>query len=189
MKNFIFIICVSGLTLHAPLTGQDRLPKNNIGFSAGLIPAVNEIYVDEPLDFWPGREMSYMLQLSYARHFTEACLFGPYLEFEKVMYSVGADVRNLKRYNVGIGWLGKYPQRRLHMQLGGFVGVGQLRGSNWDVLWGSDAGMIAGPAFETRHLGAAIHFQIGHAWYESSGVPEGVMLYNPKFLIKMYAKF
>ena len=184
------MLCILGLIAMVPAIGQDRLPRNNIGFSAGLVPAVNEIYIDDPFDTWPARQASYIVQLSYARHFTEACLFGPYLEFEKVRFTGfdSPELHSFQRFNAGINWLGKYPLTKLHMQLGGFVGFGFLRKADWDDLWGPDAGMIAGPAFETRHFGVALHFQIGYAWYESTGIPQGVMLYNPKFLLKFYGK-
>ena len=35
----------------------------------------------------------------------------------------------------------------------------------------------------------AFHMQGGHAWYESSGSPSGVMLYTPRLLLKIYYKF
>ena len=75
------------------------------------------------------------------------------------------------------------------MQLGGYAGYGFLTANNWDRLNGFDIGLIVGPAYEKGHMGTAVHLQSGHAWYASSGTPSGVMLYNPKILLKVYYRF
>ena len=75
------------------------------------------------------------------------------------------------------------------MQLGGYIGYGLVKANNWDNLTGIDLGVIMGPAYEKGRMGVAAHMHVGHAWYKSSGTPQGVMLYTPKILLKVYYKF
>ncbi|MFZ0283068.1 MAG: hypothetical protein WAL29_15570 [Bacteroidales bacterium] len=148
------------------------------------------MYFDDPFDFWPTRELSPVAHIFYARQVTESFRIGGYAEYEEVKFSdnVSPDTFSFSRFNLGVDWLGQFPKTPLHLQLGGYFGYGLLTADNWDNLKGIDLGLIAGPAFETEHFGVAVHLQSGHAWYESTGSPSGVMLYTPRFLLKIYYK-
>jgi len=171
------------------VSGQD-VKKNIFGVSAGVVPGIMDMYFDDPFNNWYNREVSPVYQLFYARQVSEFFRIGSYAEYEKVNFSFGDEsvIRNFSRLNLGLNWIGRYPKTALHLQLGGYAGYGILRAQNWDNLSGFDIGLIAGPAFESNNFGIAIHLQGGHGWYESSGSPAGVMLYTPKFLLKVYFK-
>jgi hypothetical protein len=192
MKKLVFLIflCLYGFSLS--LLGQTRAVRNNVGFGIAYIPPLVEgIYFDDPWDFWPNREPSMMLQVSYARQVNQSVRTGIYLEYEKIRFSTGTVDTNarFRRYNMGLDWIGQFPTTALHMQLGGYIGFGYLMAHGWDNLTGFDFGMIAGPAYETEHIGISAQVRSGYAPYNSSGTPSGVLLFNPKFLLKVYYKF
>ena len=149
-----------------------------------------DMYFDDPFNFWPNRELSPVANIFYARQVTESFRIGSFFEWEQVNFTdvYSPEKRNFQRFNFGFNWLGQFPKTKLHLQLGGYFGYGILKATNWDDPKGVDLGLIAGPAFETDHLGLALHLQGGHAWYESTGSPSGVMLYTPKILLKIYYK-
>lgn len=186
MKNII--ICVLCFTTSGFLFGEDQ-PKNVFGVSFGIVP-IGDAYLDMPINTWPDRESSQVGQVFYARKVSEVFMIGSYLEYENANFSnSSSDVNySFSRYSIGLNWLGKYPKTQLHMQLGGYIGYGLLTAKDWDNLKGVDLGLIIGPAYERNKIGIALHMQGGHAWYGSSGTPEGVMLYYPRFLFKIYYK-
>jgi hypothetical protein len=189
MKKMILVSVFCFLS--AGFLKSEEQPKNIIGFSAGIAPAIMDIYFDMPFNIWPNRELSPVYQLFYARQVREAFRLGTYLEYEKANFSALNEnvIHTFGRVNVGVNWLGQYPKTQLHMQFGGYFGYGIIKASNWSDLKGIDLGLIAGPAFEKGNMGIALHLHGGHAWYDSSGTPKGVMLYTPKILLKVYYNF
>lgn len=187
-KLFVFGICCL-LTLNF-LYSQEQ-SKNLVGFSAGVVPGMMDMYFGLPWDFSPNRELSPVVQVFYARQLHKIVRLGTYIEMEKVKFSdqTGANLHSFRRNNIGINGLVRFPQTSLHVQLGGYIGYGYLRADNWDDLKGLDFGGMGGPAWEKGKLGLAAHLQTGYANYESSGTPKQVKLYNPKILLKFYYKF
>jgi len=90
---------------------------------------------------------------------------------------------------VGIDWIAQYPVTRLHLELGGYFGFGMIKANNWDNLKGAEFGMLAGPAYDSRHFGVSLHMKAGFSPFSSDGTPEGVLLYAPGILFKAYGKF
>ncbi len=192
MKNHLFLIFLCGFGFSTTVMGQSNPFMNNVGFGVAYIPPLKEgIYFDDPWNFWPNREPSMMLQASYSRQLNQSFRSGVYLEYENIRFSDNQEkqVRSFKRYNLGLDWIGQFPSTALHMQLGGYMGFGFLRAQHWDNLNGFDFGMIAGPAYETRHYGVSVQIRSGYAPYSSSGTPSGVLLFNPKMLLKLYYRF
>lgn len=189
MKTIIFC-CILFLTTGSLLVGQSQ-PKNILGVSTGIVPAVNDMYFGSPYNFWPKRALSNIYQVFYARQIFSTVRIGAYFEYERVKFKAEPDpqIHNVLRHNIGVNALGQFPKTPLHMQLGGYLGFGSLNADQWDKLTGVDFGFIAGPAYEKNHCGAAIHVQTGYAGYTSSGIPEEVKLYNPKILLKLYYLF
>jgi hypothetical protein len=183
------VTCILFILMGSTLLCQD-LVKNYLGLSVGIVPKTMDMYFDMPLNTWPNRELSPIFNVFYSRQVRESFRVGTYLEYEKVNYSnVNSSLINsLKRYSLGLSWLGHFPKTALQFQLGGYFGYGILSGPGWDNQTGSDLGIIAGPAYELKKFGIAVHLQGGHGWYESSGNPLGVMLYDPKILLKVYYK-
>jgi hypothetical protein len=171
-------------------SAQEDVSKNLVGISVGIVPPWWKMYFGDPFDFWPSRELSMHYQFSYARRVGQSAWFGPYLEYEKIRFSdqVNPDKHGFRRYSAGISWFSHYPQTMVHWQLGGYTSGGMLKADNWDNLYGVDVGIITGPAFETRHLGIAAHFQMGGGWFFSEGTPEIVIMHNPRVLLKVYFK-
>ncbi len=185
----IKVICVLYFLVGSVLYCQDQA-KNIFGLSAGIAPGMGDMYFDMPFNFWPNRELSPIFNAFYARQVTESFRIGGYLEYEKVNFSdnLNGDINYFNCYNLGLNWLGQFPKTSLHLQLGGYFGYGFLMSEGWDNLKGPQYGFIAGPAYERNKFGIAIHVHQGHAWYESTGTPIGVMLYTPKYLLKIYYK-
>jgi hypothetical protein len=189
MKKMIILSVLCFLTTTS-LFSQDR-PKNIIGVSAGIVPGIMDFYFDMPFNFWPKRELSPIYQVFYARQVLEFFRIGAYLELEKAKFSGTSDglTHSFGRTNIGLNWLGQYPKTAFHLQLGGYFGYGYLKADNWNNPKGIDLGVIMGPAYEKNNIGVAVHMHGGHAWYKSSGTPQGVMIYTPKVLFKVYRKF
>lgn len=166
--------------------------KNLAGAGWGVIfPMTEGLYLGDPFDFWPNREISDVFQVFYQRILSPSFHTGGYFEYEHAEFDIDSETVNgvFQRYNLGINWLGKLPSSKAHIQLGGYFGYGWISANGWDPLNGIDLGMMAGPAYEMRHIGVAIHIQSGYAVYFGQGDPEEVILYNPKFLWKVYYKW
>lgn len=174
----------------AQLFSQDLI-KNNAGISFGLVPPVTDMYFDDPLNTWPDRVTSPVIYGFYSRQVRDGLRFGTYIDYEKVNFTgiVGTNISSLSNYNLGLTWLSQYPKTAVHLQVGGYLGMGLISARDWDTQKGFEYGMMIGPAYEMRKLGFAIHLHYGRAWYESKGFPLGVMLYDPKILIKAYYRF
>jgi hypothetical protein len=185
----IKVICILFFLVGIPLLSQDLI-KNYLGISAGIVPAVTDMYFDDPLDVWPDRKVSPIFNAFYMRQIAELLRVGSYLQYERINFSdiAGININAIGSYNLGLIWLTQYPKKALSMQLGGFTGFGFLNAKTWDSLSGFEYGIIAGPAYEMKKIGFALHVHYGRAWYESSGFPIGVMLYDPKILVKVFYK-
>jgi len=189
MKKFKLASLLFFLIL-GTLSGQEQSQKqiqakNILGVSWGIIPGIMDMYIDMPMNSWPEQEIGYIAQVFYARQLAESFRIGSFLEYEKTDY----ENECFARYTLGINWLGNWPRSAFHLQLGGYFSYGIVTAPNWDRLSGGELGAIAGPAYDRNKFGVAFHVQGGHGWYESSGTPEGLMLYSPKFLLKAYYKF
>lgn len=171
-------------------TYSQELPKNIFGISAGIVPAYSNMFLDRPFTSWPLRETGPVYHFFYARQVRESFRMGAYYEYEQAKFKDPGtgDLFGFDRYNVGIDWLGQIRIAPLQIQLGGYFGFGFLKAQTWDRPFGYDLGLIAGPAWENERIGIAMHILAGHAWYQSSGSPSGVMLYTPKVLLKVYYK-
>ena len=192
MKRLVFLIFLAFLGFNNKSLGQTTQFPNMAGFGVAYIPPLEEgIYFDDPFDFWPNREPSWMLQASYARHVNPSLRTGLYFEYEEIRFTdqSGTDVKSFNRFNLGIDWTGEFPAKPLHMELGGYIGFGVLEANNWANLTGFDFGMIAGPAYEKGRCGVSLHVRSGYAPYSSNGSPSGVLLFNPKILLKGYYRF
>jgi hypothetical protein len=192
MKRIMGLISILWFCINLSGYGQDKDTKNLAGFSVEYFPYLsNGIYFNDPFDFFPNSEPSYMYQVLYARQLTESFRVGTYLETGSNNFTDQSNTgkRSFRRNSVGFNWLGQYPKTKLHFQLGGYFGYAMIKANNWDNLQGVDFGLITGPAFETRHLGAAIHLQAGFSPYKSTGTPEGILLYTPRILFKIYGRF
>ncbi len=172
------------------LSAQRHL-NNTIGISKGITPGMSDLYIGEPFDIWPSRKTGPVYHLFYSFQFSESLRAGPYYEYEQARFSENnsTGIYGFDRYNIGINWLGQFLKGSIHLQIGGYLGYGFLKAQNWARLTGFDLGLIAGPAYEFKSYGAAIHIETGHARYKSDGEPSGVLLYTPRILLKAYYRF
>ena len=192
MKKFIVWFPLFCCAFHLQVSAQEQHNRNMAGFSIEYFPYMSQgIYFDDPFDFWPNNEPFLMYQLFYARQVTESFRIGGYVEKGSNRFSdqSGSGTKSFRRNTIGVNWLGQFPKTRLHLQLGGYFGYELIKAQNWDNLTGPDFGMIAGPAFETGSFGVALHLQSGFSPNKSSGTPEGILLYTPRVLLKIYGKF
>jgi len=173
-------------------TAQQQIHRNIAGFSVEYFPTMSEgMYFDDPFDFWPKNEPAFMYQLFYMRQVTESFRIGGYVETGPNKFSdqSGIGVRSFWRNTMGINWMGQFPKTPLHLQLGGYFGYGMIKATNWTNLKGADFGLISGPAYETNRIGVALHLEAGFSPYKSPGTPQGILLYTPRVLLKIYGKF
>ena len=189
MKTIISLCALCMMTANW-LFGQEQ-PKNLVGISYGIVPAIGVMYFGSPYSIWPNRDQSNVYQIFYARQVHSAIRIGAYFEYERVRFNSNPNliIYNILRRNIGVNILGQFPQTPLHLQLGGYLGGGSLNADQWSELAGIDFGFIAGPAYEIGKYGFALHVQTGYANYSSSGNPADVKLFNPKILFKFYYRF
>jgi hypothetical protein len=191
MNKKIRLICLFSfiimLNLIVQVQGQGK--KNIVGFGGGISPSSeNAVWIGNPINLWLTKNTSPVFQLFYARQVLESVRLGSYFEYENG--TLGSTNIKASRYNVGLNWLAQYPNTAFHAQLGGYVGYGNVNSPDWEQsLYGSDIGIMVGPAFETDKIGIALHLQYGKAYYKSSGEPDEVGLAIPKILLKVYYKF
>jgi hypothetical protein len=189
MKNRI--LCILYLVLTLNLLAQGQEPKNIIGFGAGISPEYdNSIWIGDPVNVWATKKTSPVFQFFYARQVLEAVRLGLYFEYESATFTIyNSDDSKASRYNFGANWLAQYPNSAFHMQLGGYIGYGFIKASNWDQsVNGTDIGIMVGPAYEKDNYGIALHVQYGKGYYTSSGIPTEVGLSLPRCLLKIYYK-
>jgi hypothetical protein len=189
MKNWI--LCVLCIMLTSNIFAQDQERKNIIGFGIGISPeSENSIWIGDPVNVWATKKTSPVFQFFYARQVLEAVRLGGYLEYESATFNIyNSDESKASRYNIGANWLAQYPNSTFHMQLGGYIGYGFISGSDWDQsVYGTDVGIMVGPAYEKDNLGIALHVQYGKGYYTSSGIPVEIGLSLPRCLLKVYYK-
>lgn len=182
------ILCLLSLMLLLNLCIHGQENKNIIGIGAGISPAYDyAVWIGDPMNVWVTKKTSPVIQLFYARQLLESVRLGSYFEYENAKFESTND--KASRYNIGLNWIAQYPNTPFHAQLGGYAGYGFINVSDWDQpLYGSDVGIMIGPAFEKDNFGIALHLQYGKAYYKSSGNPDEVGLAIPKILLKVYCK-
>jgi len=188
MKKNNRLICLFSLIamLNVGIQGQEN--KNIFGIGVGISPTYEKaVWIGNPINMWVTKNSSPVVQFFYARQMLEAVRFGSYFEYEKA--TLESTNTKASRYNVGLNWLAQYPNTAFHAQLGGYVGYGYVTSTDWDPLFGSDIGIMVGPAYEKDNIGISLHLQYGKAFYTSAGTPDEVGLAIPKILLKVYYKF
>jgi hypothetical protein len=189
MKNRILFLASFLFAFHALTEGQER--HNIIGAGIGMSPEYESaVWIGDPLNLWVTKKSSPVFQLFYARQVSDDVRLGGYFEYESASFTAyGGAESKATRLNIGVNWLAMFPKSAFHMQLGGYLGYGSIKAADWDqALYGSDIGIIAGPAYETDMYGIAIQAQYGKGYYTSSGIPTEVGLAIPKFILKVYTK-
>lgn len=193
MKNlFILVVALFTTTASVSAFAQANDNQNMAGIGVTFTPYMNAgLYFDEPWVFWPDNEPSIFPRLFYARKLNETLRLGIYLEYGKNKFSDNNrdEVHSFSRNVIGIDWLAKYPASKLHLQLGGYFGAGMITADNWDNLKGIDFGLLAGPAFESGHIGASLQVKAGFAPFFSDGTPNTVLMHTPGILFKVYGMF
>jgi hypothetical protein len=188
MNKKFSIACFFSLLLLLNLFVQGQEQKNIIGLGVGISPRYEyAVWIGDPLNVWLTKNSSPVFQFFYDRQVSEAVRLGSYFEYEKATFE--STDNKASRYNAGLNWLARYPNSAFHVQLGGYIGYGFITATDWDQpLYGSDIGIMIGPAFEIDNFGIAVHLQYGKAYYTSSGTPDEVGLAIPKILLKFYYK-
>ena len=193
MNRILSLICLISMISALPASSQEKSSKNIAGFGTTLVPYMKHgMYFDDPYDFFPNQEPSTFIRVFYARKLNETLRLGAYLESalkNEFTDQTSDDIHSFKKRVIGIDWLAKYPDTKLHIELGGFAGYSMLKADNWDNLKGADFGMLAGPAYESRHFGVSFLWKAGFSPHFSDGVPERILMYTPGMLIKVYGKF
>lgn len=194
MKTIVVIgaMCLIFNAIH-PIQAQNESKKNIAGFGSTYVPYLKHgMYFDDPFDFFPNQEPSVFIRLFYARKLNETLRLGSYLEaaaMNEFTDQSGDSPHSFSKQTIGIDWVSRYPETKLHLELGGYFGYSFLKANNWANLKGIDFGMLAGPAYETKHFGVSVMIKAGFAPYFSSGTPEGILLYAPGMLFQVYGKF
>lgn len=187
-KGILLIFFILSLN-HAITFAQDSKKLNSAGIGVAIIPAFPEgIYLGQPWDFHPNRELSYFLQLNYHRALVPSFKIGTFVDYERIRFTVEENdtIRSFRRYNLGADFLYAFPEKAFHVEMGGFLGWGMLKANLWNNLYGFDYGFIAGPVWESDNIGLSAQFRMGYALYSSDGIPAEVRLYTPKILLRFY---
>jgi len=189
-KRYLILILLC-FPLQQFVSAQEKQLQNMAGMGVTFqIPLSPGMYLDDPFNIWPDQEPSYITRLFYARMLSPVLSLGAYAELGRIKFSHQTEeIRSYRRMVAGLEWLARYPQKPLHMQLGGYAGYALIRADNWDDLHGADFGMLAGPAYEKKHFGVAAQVKAGVSPFKSSGTPEGLLLFAPGVILKMYARF
>ena len=183
-KEILIMLC---LMLMFSLYSQTNEKKNIVGFGAGFCPA-KDVWIGDPLNFWADINTSPVFQIYYAHQLLQSVRLGSYFEYENATFK--GTTNKASRYVLGLNWLAQYPNRPLHIQLGGYFGYGFVQSDMWDQsLGGIEYGMIAGPAYEKSNFGIALHFPTGFSYYFSTGTPDEVSYSKGIYLLKLYYKF
>lgn len=196
MKKKNELLCILCLMLTLNLFAQGQEQKNVIGIGAGISPKYDyDVWIADPKNgAWVTKNTSPVFQFFYARQVREALRLGGYFEYESATLLLN-NIHDIKasRVNIGINWLGQYPESEFHIQLGGYAGYGFVGASDWSQsLYGADVGVMLGPAYEKGNFGIALHVQYGKGYYgnyKSTGTPNEVGVAIPRFLLKVYHKF
>ena len=191
MKMKKGILCLLCLMLTLNLFAQGQEQKNIIGFGAGISPRYDySVWIGDPVNIWATKNSSSVFQFFYARQVLEAVRLGGYFEYESATFTAYSSYDSkASRYNIGANWLAQYPNSDFHIQLGGYIGYGSIKASDWDQsVYGTDIGIMVGPAYEKGNYGIALHVQYGKGYYTSSGTPTEVGFAVPRYLLKVYYK-
>jgi hypothetical protein len=187
MKTKIGFFIVFFLILTSSLFSQVTERKNMAGFGFGFCPA-KDVWIGNPLNFWADINSSQIFHVFYAHQLREAVRLGGYFEYENATFTNTSD--KASRYSIGLNWLAQYPDKPLHIQLGGYFGYGFVKADIWDQrVSGIEYGMLVGPAYEKNNFGIAFHLPAGFIYYTSSGTPDEVSYSKGTYLLKVYYKF
>lgn len=185
--SVLFLFCITEYTI-----SQETGKKNIAGAGFTYLPSMDKgIYFDDPFDFWPKQESSVFPRVFYGRKMNEVLSLAVYLESGSARFSTntGDTVRSFVRSIVGLEWNARYPATKLHLEVGGFVGYGQINADHWNNLRGADLGLLAGPAFENKYFGASVKVKAGLSPFSAGGTPSGVLMFTPGVLFEVYGRF
>ncbi|NVO19306.1 MAG: hypothetical protein HXX13_06370 [Bacteroidetes bacterium] len=192
MKKLSLVLLILVIVMMDHVYAQPTDKKNIAGIGVSYFPYMSKgIYFDSPFDFWPNNEPSAITRIFYARQMNESFRLGAYLESGSNRFTdqTNENAHSFNRSLLGLEWISEYPKTRLHLELGGYFGYGLIKASHWNDLHGVDFGMLAGPAFDMKYFGVSVNLKAGFSPYKSKGTPEGILLYTPGVLFKVYGKF
>ena len=157
--------------------------KTMWAFHAGfVIPEEESFYVDDPVDAWLDREMSFLFGATLYRMASENFWYGPYAEIE----TIDLDVETGTRLGGGFAFSGRYPARGTGLQAGGTLGLSHASAGDFDSQFGIDYSMAVGLVFPiSPAMDLGIHAVGFHGWYGGGDVPEGVLNSNARVRVQL----
>ncbi|MBK7712389.1 MAG: hypothetical protein IPJ37_16585 [Bacteroidales bacterium] len=184
-KNKILVMACLMLTLNLFSQGDEK--KNIVGIGGGFCPE-KVVWIGDPINLWADINLSPIFNAFYARQVSEILRLGGYFEYENATFTGTSN--KASRLSLGLNWLARYPNKPIHLQLGGYFGYGSVKADMWDHrLGGIEYGLLVGPAYEKNNFGIALHFPAGFSYYTSSGTPDEVSYSKGTYLLKAYYKF
>jgi hypothetical protein len=115
------------LILTSNLFAQEQELKNIIGFGVGYCPP-KQAYIDAPPYIWVGFKASPVFDFFYERQVSDDMRLGGYFDYQNASFQ---DFNaKATRLNIGLNWLGEYPNTPIHAELGGYFGYGSLKADN-----------------------------------------------------------
>ena len=190
MRMILYFFALLFITSNA-LTAQES--KQSAGFSIGYaLKYDNAIYVDnDQYTTWPDHTGNSVIDLFYEYKFFPFFKAGIHAEYEKSKFNdFYLDNSYATRYVLGFHWIGQYPKTPLHAELGGYFNFGIITQQDFENNpKGIEYGIIAGPALDIDKFTIALHAQPGMSYFFSSSLPKAVMIFYPRFLIKVGYNF
>jgi hypothetical protein len=166
--------------------------KHIVGISTGTsMPWENSIYIDyDQYTTWPDSKMNPNLSVFYEYQLSPYFKVGSHIDYEKtkleITYPFDENITT-KRVALGLHWIGQFPNKTAHVELGGFSNVAFLTSEDWDAnMKGIEYGIIVGPAFSFGRFKIALHFQPTFSFLFSNDLPENVLLMYPRMMCKLH---
>ena len=163
--------------------------KRIFGVSTGYaFKYENSVYIDfGDYSTWPDHLGNAMFNVFYEYMFTSSFKMGVNLNYEKSKiddFYLGKS--SAKKYMWGFHWIGQYPRKPLHGELGGYFKTGVLIHEEFDKNpKGIEYGIIAGPAMDIGKISLALHFQAGMSYFFQDESPTDILVFYPQLLFKL----
>jgi hypothetical protein len=169
--------------------------KHTVGLSVGSgIPIEHGLYLDfDDYTQWPDNKLTTVLGLSYEYSLTDYLAVGAHVNLEQgkadVTFPINETMKSTRLVG-GLHWLTRYPNGKVHAQLGGYFNLGTMMSDEFEKSpFGFEYGLILGPAVRFDRYTAALHMMPGFSYFFSGDLPSDVLIFYPRAVIRVSYSF